>query len=294
MPSHTAIPRTGLRLRRSLAFATILVFAVPLCAVELHQKTVAAFDRYARLTEAHLDDTTKNGPFLYIDALPPAQRDDSYARLRRGEILMEKTDTRDNGKEIDVPDGMVHHWIGLVFIPGATLTQLLAILQDYNHHDRYYKPDVVRARLLSHEGNDFRIYYQWYKHKVISVYLNTEHDARFYPLDAKRMYSRSHSTRIAEVEDAGKKSEREKPVGNDTGLLWRINSYWRYWEKDSGVYVQLETISLTRNIPFGVKWIVEPFVTSVPRESLQSTLDHTRSAVAKVRTTQTPNRSYQK
>src|SRR5205807_8610257 len=91
-------------------------------------------------------------------------------------------------------------------------------------------------------------------------------------------YSRSVSTRIAEVVDPGQPGEREKPVGHDGGFLWRLNSYWRFVERDGGVFVECESISLTRDIPTGLGWMIGPFVTSIPKESLEHTLGSTRSA----------------
>ena len=88
------------------------------------------------------------------------------------------------------------------------------------------------------------------------------------------------STRLAEVDDAGLPSEREKPIGHDGGYLWRLNMYWRFLERDGGTYVQCESVLLTRRIPSGLGWIVRPFVTSLPRESLEFTLETTRRALA--------------
>ena len=77
---------------------------------------------------------------------------------------------------------------------------------------------------------------------------------QYFPVDATHCRSRSVSTRIAEVEDAGLPNEREKPVGHDGGFLWRIDSYWRFEEQDGGAYVEAESISLTRDIPTGLGW----------------------------------------
>ena len=154
--------------------------------------------------------------------------------------------------------------------------------QDYNHHQDIYKPEVVRSKLLSHSGNDFKIFYQIRKHKVITVTLDTEHDVRYFQMDAAHAYSRSTSTRIAEVENAGQANEREKVVGRDGGFLWRIDSWWRWEEKDGGIYVECESVSLTRDIPTGLGWLIRPFVTSIPKESLEDTLGSTRSGLLHV------------
>jgi hypothetical protein len=98
---------------------------------------------------------------------------------------------------------------------------------------------------------------------------------------ADRARSRVYSTRIAQVEDPDTSEERELPVGNDGGYLWRLYTYWRFLERDGGTYIQCESISLTRDIPLGLGFIVGPFVTSIPRESLEFTLTTTRKALAR-------------
>jgi hypothetical protein len=82
------------------------------------------------------------------------------------------------------------------------------------------------------------------------------------------------------VENPGKSDEREKMPGDDGGFLWRMETWWRLEERDGGVFVQSEVASLTRNIPAGLGWLIGPFVTSIPRESLTFTLEATRKAVA--------------
>jgi hypothetical protein len=220
------------------------------------------------------------GAFLYLEGLPESQRSQVHATVHKGEIYMEPLETRDSsGSGLEAPDGMIHHWIGAVFIPGATLRQVLELVQNYDHHQDIYKPEVVRSRLLHRDGNDFQIFYRLREKKVITVTLNTNHDVQYFPIDATHCRSRSVATRIAEVANADGPGEQEKPVGHDEGFLWRMNSYWRFEEQDGGVYVEVESVSLTRDIPMGLGWIIKPFVTSIPRESLLMTLGSTRSAV---------------
>ena len=111
--------------------------------------------------------------------------------------------------------------------------------------------------------------------------LDTEHDVHYFRDSASRAHSRSSATRITQVENAGKSNEREKTLGDDDGFLWRMETWWRMIEGDGGAYVQSEVVSLTRDIPVGLGWMIGPFVTSIPKESLTFTLDATRSAVKK-------------
>lgn len=248
---------------------------------ELNNVTLEGFTWYVRATEARIErELARPGEFLYIDGLPRPRRADVFAAIRRGEIYMERLQTRDaSGSEIRAPQGLIHHWIGDVFIQGATLGQVRDLVEDYDHHQDIYKPEVVRSRLISRNGDDFKIFYRFRKHKIITVTLNTQHDVHYTSVDATHCHSRSTATRIAEVEHADQPDERELPLGHDGGFLWRLNSYWRFEEREGGVYIECESISLTRDIPTGLGWLIRPFITGIPRESLQMTLGSTRSAV---------------
>lgn len=259
-------------------FAVLASGTLPAHAGDLKPQTRRTFDRYIALVEKRVH-AGANGPFLRIKTFPAVQRDAALKRLKRGEVVTEKLLEKENGRELAVPDGMIHHWIATVFIPGANVQQTLALLQDYDHHKDVYKSEVTGSKLLSRDGNRFRAFLRFYKKKVIGVTLNTEHSAEYVTVNPKQAYSTSHTTKIAEVENAGEKDEREKPVGKDNGFLWALNSYWRVEEADGGVYVQCEAVSLTRDVPAFIGWIVKPFLTEVPRESLFNTLQSTRIAL---------------
>jgi len=190
-----------------------------------------------------------------------------------------KTETQQDGRSIPVPHGLIHHWLGIAFIPGVSIQQVLSLLQDYNHQATNYAPEVSRSRLLQRNGDDFKIYLRLRKKKVVTVVLDTYYDVHYANLDASRAYSSSHTTRVAEIENPDQANEHEKPPGHDTGYMWALDSYWRFWQHDGGVYVQLEAISLTRDIPVGLGWLIGPFVTSIPRESLEFTLKRTRDVL---------------
>ena len=269
----------AVRCRLAIAVLSIgMLVTTPAEPADLHPRTVAAFDHYVQLSEAQ---TAARVDYLRLDSLPEAQQRARRDELRAGMLLIERLTTLDGRREIPIPDGLVHHWIGTVFAPGATVNQALALLQDYDNHDEIYRPAVVQSRLLSRDGDRFRMFLRFSMTKVITVVVNTENDARFTRDGPDRARSRIYSTRVAQVEDAGQPNERELPVGQDGGYLWRLNTYWRFLERDGGTYVQCESISLTRGIPFGFGWMIRPFVTSIPRESLEFTLNTTRKTLAK-------------
>ena len=260
----------------------LLSVAVPAtAATELRPATLEGFERYVKAAEVRIDKEENDPPdFLYVDGLASSERDEAFASLKRGEVFIAPLKATDaSGRAIDAPDGLIHDWIGVVFVPQASLNQTIELIQDYDHHKDYFKPEVVGSRLITRQGNDFKIFLRFREKKMVTVILDTEHTVRYTPIDRTHWYSRSFTTRIAQVEDAGKPNEHELPVGDDGGYLWRMNTYWEFQERDGGVYVQCESISLTRDIPRGLGWMLEPFVTSIPRESLQNTLDDLRTAV---------------
>jgi hypothetical protein len=271
---------------RALAVSFVLAISiaalVPTAAegADLQPRTVAGFDRYVRLTE----DRLRSGEaFLWIDSLSEPRRQQARAQVRKSELVIDRLTTKDAGRDIDVPDGLVHHWIGTAFVENATIDQALTILQSYDRHQQIYTPTVAASKLLAHDGDRFRFFMRFVMKKVITVVVNSEHEARFMRPTAERSEGWIASTRIAEVENAGTPQEHEKPVGHDGGYLWRLNTYWRLLARDGGVYIQCESVSLTRGIPLGLGWIVGPFVTSIPRESLTFTLETTRRELEKVR-----------
>lgn len=269
---------------RKVMLAAFLAFAYlppeSASAAELKQETAEAFNQYVRVTEDRMAEGLRDGrTFLWLDGFPEPQRDMLYLQLRQGEIIIERLETLEREKRIRVPHGLIHHWIALSFIPGVSLQQVLALLQDYDHHQAIYKPDVLRSRLLIADGNRFKVYLRLHQKAIITAVFNAEFDVSYFPVDESRVYSRSYSTRIAEVENPDRSDEREKLIGKDRGFLWRLYSYWRFQEKDGGVYVQLESVALSRSVPPLLAWVVSPLLKSVPREYLSRLLSSTRMAL---------------
>lgn len=242
--------------------------------------TVAAFHRYVQLTEARFQsEMRKEGPYLWVDLQAP-RRERYLQQLRAGELVIESLQTLDGGKEIECPGGLIHHWIGTVFLPGVTYDRYLEFVQQYDRHQEYFKPDVQQSRLLERNGDFFRVFFRFYKKKaMITTVHDTEHDIRYFRLSPARGGAVTRTTKVFDVENPGKDNERHRAPEDDRGFLWRLDTWWRFEERDGGLYVQCESVSLTRSIPTGLGWLVGPFVNSVPRESLTATLGNTRAAL---------------
>ena len=263
------------------ALMTIILAASVAAASILKPTTRDAYQKYREATERRIATELAGGGYMSFDRLPDDQKHKIKARLQAGEVVIDRV-AAPGGQSIHPPGGLIHDWLATVFIPNAALADALRLVQDYDHHQRTFAPEVEQSRLLARNGDDFTIFYRLRRTKVITVVLNTEHAVHYTRVDATHAYSRSSSTRIAEVEHPGSKDERELPAGEDHGFLWQLDSYWRFEQVDGGVYVQCEALSLTRDIPAGLGWMIGPFVEKIPRESLAATMQNERKGVQQI------------
>jgi hypothetical protein len=252
-------------------------------AAELKKETAAAFDRYIDASEKRIHLELHSGPFLFIDDLSEGRRAEAYAQLRQGQVLVQQVNMGEEGHPVEVPHGLLHDWMGVLFIPNSTLAQTLGVVQDYDNHQNIYKPEVRHSKLISRNGDDFKVSLQLYKKSLVTVAINADFDIHYERFGTNRAASRFCSTRLAEVQNAGQADEHELSAEDAHGYLWRLYIYWRFEEKDHGVYVQIESIGLSRAVPAIIGWLVNPLLRSIPRGTLMSLLTATRVAVANTR-----------
>ena len=237
--------------------------------MQLGPETKQAFDLYTHDAEQEMNRTLhQESKFLWCEAEPERTK-----RVCAGEIPAEFWSGRCPAK---VPSGLIHDWVGAAFIADGTVKDAIALVQDYANHKVVYQPEVLDSKVLEQSGDDFKIYLRLLKKKVITVVLDTEHDVHYLPLTRNRWFCRSHSTRIAEVENADTPEESVLPADTGHGFLWRLYSYWKFQEKKGSLYIECRAISLTRDVPFGLGWLIEPIIQNLPRESLIHTLECTR------------------
>ncbi len=254
---------------------------IPGWATELKPETSAAFDRYAKVTEKQREDERLDGRYLAVDRLPDAQRRDAYDQLQHGQIVIQELHTQEDHLAIRIPGGLIHHWSGAIFIPGAKLAEVNAVLLDYQNEASIYKPEIRQANLIEQNGNESKIFLQMYTKSIITVVLNGYFTVTETFFGGTQVESASHSTRIREVVNAGGADEHESAEEDSHGYMWRVNSYWRLEEKDGGVYVQNESITLTRTVPALLAWLIDPLTKSIPRDVIVHMLTDTQKAVAK-------------
>lgn len=257
---------------KAIILSVLLVAPAPELA-DLKPETVREFSAYMAEADRQMASRAKGPETFLWSASDPARLKQLVARG----VLVSPT-----GKEpsVEIKHGMVHDWTGAIYVPGAKAAHALRILQEVENHKKIYAPETVDSKLVSRDGKGgFTSTMRTVKKKVITAVLDYEFKTVYRELNPGRWQGVVRSTRIVEVENHGEASERQKPEGTGFGFLWRLNSWWNVEERNGGVVMELRSISLTRDIPFGLGWAIKPMVTSLPRETLESTLGKTRAAV---------------
>jgi hypothetical protein len=239
--------------------------------VRLKRETVKSFDAYIHDAESTMTPTLRVGSFLWCDG-----SSELLEELCAGKVVAQFWSGRG---PVKVPSGLIHDWIGAAWMPGTTVEATITLIQDYDNHSRVYRPEVLASKLVSRRGNDFEIYLRLLKKKIMTVVLDTDHHVHYGRVERNRWFCQSYTTRIAEVENAGTPNEKVLLPDTGFGFLWRLNSYWRFLARNGGVYAQCRAISLTRDVPLGLGWIIEPIIQKLPKESLIHTLECTRNAL---------------
>jgi hypothetical protein len=238
---------------------------------ELKEETLKTWDAYLQTVNSQMGSRLQ-GPFLWVDEAP-----DRLPRVRGGEILVSSAGPQ-NPKP--VPSGLIHDWIGAAFIPDARLKDVLSAVRDYGDYKEFYKPTVVDSKLLGTHGDcdkySMRVVN---KETVAETALDMEYETCYHRIDERRWYSITETTRVQEIRHYGRANEQELSPDHGTGFIWRLCSVARFEERDGGVYVELEAIALSRDVPAALRWAVNPIVRRVSRNSMLVSLQQMEEAV---------------
>ena len=248
------------RLIRNLSLCAVLLLLTPRLVAEPSPAAVAAFTTYARTVEFRLTQQHQSPNTFLILPSDPAE----LTRLRSGQLLIEQIATPSTS------DALLHHWRATAFVPNATPAAFEQLLQNFSAYPHNFAPQIVSTTVLSRTATDTIVRLRTRQHHVITVVLDTTVDVTFASLDPAHGYSISRSTRVDQISPAG-----------DDGFLYHLNTYWTYEQRDGGLYLQIESVSLTRSIPHGLAWAIKPYLESIPRESLIFTLTSARNALHK-------------
>jgi len=239
---------------------------------KLTPDTVKAFESHVKAAEVELEARwSGHEPFLQLDASADSKR------ILKGDLVIRPAAA---GNPEEIPEGLIHDWVGAVYIPNTTVTKVIAVLQDFDHHSKIY-PEIVRSRLVKRQGDDITGYWRLErKQQFVPAVFDVQQEAHYKQVGPERWICRAYANDIREVQDAGTKKEQDYPLGEGLGLLWRMNAFWSIEAHGGGVLAECRTISLSRSIPNGMGWMIKPFIQNVPRESLTSTLVNTRKRIA--------------
>ncbi len=258
----------------------IMISVSDLNAAELHPATLDAWKAYIAATERRIDAELRSGRGFFVYDFQPGVAVAERKAVLAGEIPVTKMETLDRaGAKMQAPEGMIHHWRGAVLIPGAELSEVLSRVTNPEKSDTRQE-DVLHAIVLERGPDFLRIYLKLQRSKFITVVYNTEHTVQVQRYGSSRASSKSVATKIAELDMPNSSQEREKPEGQDRGLLWRLNSYWRYEQVRGGVIVECESVSLSRSVPTILEMAIRPLIDSTARESMQRTLGSMRGRMA--------------
>ena len=275
LPAHGFIGSEPKNMR-SLGVVCFLVAQTPglLGAVELQPETMRAWDAYIQSVDAQMRARVTAGqPFLWTDESVNRRRD-----VRRGEVVV--APLFNHSGLINVPAGLIHHWIGALFIPSAGISRLLSVLYDYQRYPEIYKPVVAGSRLVGCAGDSAEFCMIWRRHVLfVNAAIEARCQARSFVANPRRGYSIADSTQMREIAEYGEPNEHFLPPDTGNGFIWRLHTITRYEERDGGVYLEIETLALTRDIPSSFQWLLSPIVKHLSANSLETMLRQTRSAV---------------
>jgi len=268
--------------RLKIAFAILVFLAVPAVsrASELKQETLSAWEDYLRTANLRMQRNLRSSgirdagnPFLWIEEQPDRSR-----RVRQGEILVAPVGEAGPQK---VPDGLIHDWIGAIFIANVGINEVFAVVQDFNRYKDFYKPAVIESKLLRHTGDEYEFSVLGQKRVLFEkIVLEGQFESHCSDVDATRRYCISSSTRIQEINDYGQPAEHKLPPNEGHGYIWRIYDLTKFEERDGGVYVEVEAIALSRDISASLRWLTKAVMERVSRNSMSTILERTKDAVA--------------
>jgi len=260
---------------RTRAVLAILFLLPPALskATELKQQTLQAWEDYVRAANTRLEQrATGKSPFLWVDEKP-----ERVEHVRASEVLVAPVDSDNPHK---VPHGLIHDWIGAMFLPNAKLDDVRRVLDSYDRYKDFYKPLVVKSKVVERTDDHEKIaLVMVQKAFSVTAAVEIESEVRTVGPNSNRVYIVSNSVRVQEIANYGQPTEHALPEGHGPGYVWRQLSVSRLEERDGGVYVEMETIAMSRGIPVALRWMIKPLVESLPRKIMLATLNNTRDAV---------------
>jgi hypothetical protein len=262
------------RFRYALLQLFMILAAVDILgAAELDQRAVAAWENYIATAKLHMQDRLfGKSPFLWANEDPVRRQ-----QLSSGQIVISPLG---NSHPLVVPHGLIHHWIGAIFIPGATIEDLTAVVNDYNKYNEIYRPTLIKAELIDSADNGQKFSILWVQRVLlVTAAFYTELKSNYVALNSRQGYMTFSTVRVQQIENYGAKDERRLAQDEGSGYLWRLVSFARFEERDGGLYLELEVIGLSKDLPVSLRLLLKPVIDHIPRQALTAKLEQTRQAI---------------
>jgi hypothetical protein len=257
------------------AISLALLFSGAVNGAELRPETAHAWGEYLATAIARMTDRTHGG-FLWVD-----ESNERLRRVRAGEIVVAPMQPK---MPITVPHGLVHHWIGASFLRGAHVDEVIARLREYDRYDEFYAPAVKNVQVIERDSNPNRARDRFTVTLTNESFfskraLESEYASQYTSLDPYRSYLLCHSVRVQEWSEYGTAKQHKLPPGEGSGYMWKIATISRFEERDGGVYVEIEAIALSRDVPLQLRFLVDPIIRRTAASTLTASLGETRKAV---------------
>jgi hypothetical protein len=258
--------------------AILLLMAAAVCpinanAATLKPETVADWENYLQTVSGALEDRChRGGTFLWVDGAP-----ERLAKVHEGEIVVAPVSDH---VPMKVQGGLIHHWIGAAFLPNAKLDDILEVIGDYDRYKDFYPPSVIESKVLARNDSEEKFTMQLVNHEFFATMaLDADYQVTNVHLDDGRFYSIARTTRVQQLENYGQSRERMIPEGQGGGYIWKLFNIARLEHRDGGVYIEMETVALSRGIPAAFRIVVDPVVRRVSRSAMLTAIKQTEDAV---------------
>jgi hypothetical protein len=242
-------------------------------AATLKPETVADWEDYLHTVKTALQDRCRSGgTFLWVDEAP-----ERLTKVREGEIVVDAAPGR---VPLKVEGGLIHHWMGAAFLPNAKVDDILDVIRDYSRYRDFYPPSVVESKILARNDSDEEFTMKLVNHEFFAkMALDADYRVTNVRLDRVRFYSVAKTTRVQQLENYGQPREHMIPEGQGGGYIWKLFSIARLEQRDGGVYIEMETVALSRGIPAAFRVIADPIVRRVSRGAMLTAIKQTQDAV---------------
>ena len=259
---------------RTLAYMAVAALTALSCglasAAEPSAATLSAYNSYLESAISELDSGVEGKDILWVN-----DSTDRVSKLKAGEIIAEPWGGEPT---VSIEGGEISDVIGAVLIPGKSLDEVLALMQDYDSYQTTFAPEVAESKLLSRDGDRFKAAVKFIKKIVIAIGFHVEQTTDFTRVGEAQWQSRGRATKLTELAGVGTAAEAELGADESHGYLWQVFTVENFEQVDGGVIVESRTVSLSALLPLSLRWMASTLA-KIPQQSMTEKLEAIRRAL---------------